>query len=75
MQRQAEVIAFLPLLCFIELIVSCCLSFICVSKECAEAGGSNWLSTLHCFIEQICSCWLSEHGLPLTLSTNKPTKP
>ena len=28
---------------------------------------------LHCFIEQICSCCLSEHGLPLTLSTNKPT--
>ena len=67
MQRQAEVIGFLPLLYCIELIVSCCLSLICVSKECAEAGGSNWLSTLHCFIEQICSRCLSEHCLPLTL--------
>ena len=47
--RQAIVICFLLLLYFIELIFSCCLSLNCVSKECAEAGGSHCLSTLELF--------------------------
>ena len=47
--RQAVVIGFLLLLYFIELIFSCCLSLICVSKECVEAGCSHWLSAVALF--------------------------